>query len=178
MADRKNPYMRLIELCGVTQKKFGDKYGFAKITLTYLSSGCYTKVSDRQSISLGKECAEKGVEAKKFLQEEYGVSSLNEAYLAWRSEDRRVRAPSILAKASPPFEGDSETSPLGNFVKDTTGSFQGFSKLLKLPPITMTRYLRGETAKVPDALLSALEDVKYPHAQALFDAQAAWQEEQ
>jgi len=176
--DSKNPYTRLRELCGISQKKFGDKYGFAKITLIYIGAGTYTKVSDRQSIALGRECAEKGVEAKKFLQEEYGVSSLNEAYLAWRSEDRRVRAPSILAKASPPFEGDSETSPLGNFVKDTTGSFQGFSKLLKVPSITMTRYMRGETVKVPDALLSALEDVKYPHAQALFEAQAAWQEQQ
>jgi len=176
--DSKNPYTRLRELCGIPQKKFGDKYGFTKITLIYIGAGIYTKVSDRQSIALGRECAEKGVEAKKFLQEEYGVSSLNEAYLAWRSEDRRVRAPSILAKASPPFEGDSETSPLGNFVKDTTGSFQGFSKLLKIPPVTMTRYMRGETVKVPDALLSALEDVKYPHAQALFEAQAAWQEQQ
>jgi len=174
----KNPYVRLRELCGMSQKKFADKHDFGKMTMVYLESGMYTKVSDRQSIALGKECAEKGIDAKRFLQDEYGFSSLNEAYLAWRSEDRRVRAPSILAKASPPFEGDSETSPLGNFVKDTTGSFQGFSKLLKVPSITMTRYMRGETVKVPDALLSALEDVKYPHAQALFEAQAAWQEQQ
>ena len=174
----KNPYVRLRELCGMSQKKFADKHDFGKMTMVYLESGMYTKVSDRQSIALGKECAEKGIDAKRFLQDEYGFSSLNEAYLAWRSEDRRVRAPSILAKASPPFEGDSETSPLGNFVKDTTGSFQGFSKLLKIPPVTMTRYMRGETVKVPDALLSALEDVKYPHAQALFEAQAAWQEQQ
>jgi len=45
---------------------------------------------------------------------------------------------------------------------------------MKVPSITMTRYMRGETATVPMALLSALEDVKYPHALLLVDAQDNW----
>jgi DNA-binding XRE family transcriptional regulator len=170
----KNPYVRLRELCGMSQKKFADKHNFGKMTMVYLESGMYTKVSDRQSIALGKECAEKGVDAKKFLAEEYGFSSLNESYLAWRSEDRRVRAPSILEKASTEFNSDMDLSPVAAFVVETTGSLQGFCKLLKIPSITMTRYMRGETTSVPNALLSALEDVKYPHAQALFEAQSEW----
>ena len=174
----KNPYVRLRELCGMSQKKFADKHDFGKMTMVYLESGMYTKVSDRQSIALGKECAQKGIDAKRFLQDEYGFSSLNQAYLAWRSEDRRVRAPSVLEKASLHFERGEDASPVAQFVTETTGSLQGFCKLLKIPSITMTRYMRGETVKVPDALLSALEDVKYPHAQALFEAQAAWQEQQ
>jgi len=170
----KNPYIRLRELCGSSQKGFAAKHGFGKMTMVYLESGMYTRVSDRQSIALGKECNEKGVEAYEILREEFGVASLNEAYLAWRSEDRKVRAPEVLAKAAPPFSGSDELSPVAQFVKDTAGSLQGFCKLLKVPSITMTRYIRGETITVPDALVSALEDVKYPHTGALIDAQANW----
>ena len=172
--DVKNPYVRLRELCGVSQKGFAIKHSFGKMTMVYLESGMYTQVSERQSIALGKECNEKGVDAHQVLQSEFGAASLNEAYLAWRSEDRKLRAPSVLAKASPPFVGDDEVSPVAQFVKDTTGSLQGFCKLLKVPSITMTRYIRGETVTVPDALVSALEDVKFPHTAALVDAQANW----
>jgi DNA-binding XRE family transcriptional regulator len=174
--DVKNPYVRLRELCGTSQKGFATKHGFGKMTMVYLESGMYTRVSDRQSIALGRECNEKGVDAHEILREEYGATSLNEAYLGWRSEDRKVRAPSVLAKASPPFVGSDDVSPVAEFVKDTAGSLQGFCKLLKIPSITMTRYIRGETSTVPDALWSALEDVKYPHAVALADAQLGWLE--
>lgn len=170
----KNPYIKLRELCGTTQKGFATKHGFGKMTMVYLESGMYTKVSERQSIALGKECNEKGVDAREILREEYGSASLNEAYLAWRSEDRKLKAPSVLAKTAPPFTGDEDTSPVAQFVKDTAGSLQGFCKLLKIPSITMTRYIRGETLAMPDALVSALEDVKYPHANVLADAQANW----
>ena len=173
----KNPYVRLRELCGLSQKKFADKHSFGKMTMVYLESGMYTRVSDRQNLALGKECAEKGIDAKNILVEEYGSASLNEAYLAWRSEDRKLRAPSVLAKAAPPFVGDVDTSPVAQFVKDTTGSLQGFCKLMKVPSITMTRYMRGETSTVPEALWFALEDVKYPHAQALAEAQHVWMED-
>lgn len=172
--DVKNPYVRLRELCGSSQKGFANKYAFGKMTMVYLESGMYTRVSDRQSIALGRECSEKGVDAHQVLRDEYGAASLNEAYLAWRSEDRRLRAPSVLSKAAPPFVGDEGTSPVAQFVKDTAGSLQGFCKLLKVPSITMTRYIRGETLSVPEALVSALEDVKYPHTAALIDAQADW----
>ena len=172
--DVKNPYVRLRELCGISQKGFATKHSFGKMTMVYLESGMYTRVSDRQSIALGKECNEKGVNAHEVLREEYSAGSLNEAYLAWRSEDRKLRAPGVLAKAAPPFVGDAEVSPVAKFVADTAGSLQGFCKLLKVPSITMTRYIRGETLRVPDALIEALEDVKYPHTAALIDAQANW----
>jgi len=172
--DVKNPYVRLRELCGTSQKGFATKHGFGKMTMVYLESGMYTRVSERQSIALGKECFEKGVDAHEILREEYGFNSLNEAYLAWRSEDRKLRAPEVLAKAAPPFMGDDVVSPVGRFVQNTAGSLQGFCKLLKIPSITMTRYIRGETVTVPQALLDALEDVKYPHTWALVDAQTDW----
>jgi hypothetical protein len=170
----KNPYVRLRELCGTSQKGFATKHSFGKMTMVYLESGMYTRVSDRQSIALGRECNEKGINAQEVLREEFGAASLNEAYLAWRSEDRKLRAPAVLTKASPPFVSSDDVSPVSQFVKDTAGSLQGFCKLLKIPSITMTRYIRGETITVPDAFVSALEDVKYPHTGALIDAQTNW----
>ena len=84
----KNPYVYLRELCGMSQKGFAAKHGFGKMTMVYLESGMYTRVSDRQNEALGRECYEKGVDAKKILVEEYGVGSLNEAYLGWRVQER------------------------------------------------------------------------------------------
>jgi DNA-binding XRE family transcriptional regulator len=168
----KNPYVKLRELCGMSQKGFATKHGFGKMTMVYLESGMYTRVSDRQSIALGKECSEKGIDARNVLEELYGTDSLNEAYLAWRSSDRKFRAPTVLAKVAPPFLGDDKSSPVAVFVRDTAGSLQGFCKLLKVPSITMTRYIRGETVSMPEALREALWDVGYPHVDALEKAQA------
>lgn len=170
----KNPYVRLRELCGSSQKAFAYKHGFGKMTMVYLESGMYTRVSDRQNEALGKECYEKGVEAKRVLLEEYQAASLNEAYLAWRSYERREKAPVVLAKVSPPFVGDSEWSPVGQFVRDTTGSLQGFCKLLKLPSITMSRYIKGDTLSMPAELREALLEAGFPFVEELADAQLGW----
>ena len=59
--DVKNPYVRLRELCGASQKGFATKYAFGKMTMVYLESGMYTMLSERQSIALGKESNEKGM---------------------------------------------------------------------------------------------------------------------
>jgi DNA-binding XRE family transcriptional regulator len=37
--DVKNPYVRLRELCGTSQKGFAAKHGFGKMTMVYLESG-------------------------------------------------------------------------------------------------------------------------------------------
>lgn len=169
-----NPYVRLRELCGASQKAFAAKHGFGKMTMVYLESGMYTSVSDRQNVALGKECYEKGVNAKEVLFEEYQVRSLNEAYYQWRVSERAEHAPTVLAKVSPPFVGDSELSPVACLVRDTTGSLQGFCKVLKLPSITMSRYMRGETIAMPGELRTALSDAKWPFVDELETAQAKW----
>ena len=170
----KNPYVRLRELCGMSQKAFAAKHGFGKMTMVYLESGMYTSVSDRQNQALGKECYEKGVAAKEVLVEEFEASSLDEAYQKWRVGERRELAPSVLAKVSPPFVGDSEHSPVACFVRDTTGSLQGFCKVLKIPSITMSRYIRGETMTMPSEFRAALVDVGFPFVDELETAQAKW----
>lgn len=170
----KNPYVRLRELCGMSQKAFAAKHGFGKMTMVYLEAGMYTAVSDRQNQALGKECYEKGVDAKTVLFEEFEAYSLDQAYQQWRVGERQEHAPTVLAKVSPPFVGDSELSPVGCLVRDTTGSLQGFCKVLKLPSITMSRYMRGDTKAMPVELRTALVDAKFPFVKELETGQAKW----
>jgi DNA-binding XRE family transcriptional regulator len=172
----KNPYVRLRELCGTSQKAFAAKYGFGKMTMVYLESGMYTRVSDRQNVALGKECNEKGVDARQVLAEEYSASTLNEAFWKWRSQERREKAPVVLAKASHLFDYAMAISPVIQLVSDTTGSLQGFCKLLKVPSITVSRYAKGETATMPSELREALQEAGYPFITDLEVAQEKWRE--
>jgi DNA-binding XRE family transcriptional regulator len=172
----KNPYVRLRELCGISQKAFAAKHDFGKMTMVYLESGMYTRVSDRQNVALGKECGEKGVDAKRILDEEYGSSTLNEAFWKWRSHERRENAPVVLAKAASTFYSNSDVSPVSQLVSETTGSLQGFCKLLKVPSITISRYAKGETVTMPSELREALLEANYPFISELEDAQEKWRE--
>jgi DNA-binding XRE family transcriptional regulator len=172
----KNPYVRLRELCGTSQKAFAAKHGFGKMTMVYLESGMYTRVSDRQNIALGKECDEKGVNAREVLAEEYSSETLNEAFWKWRTHERGEKAPVVLAKASSAFYSNSDVSPISQLVSDTTGSLQGFCKLLKVPSITVSRYAKGETATMPSELREALAEARYPFIIELEVAQEKWRE--
>lgn len=172
----KNPYVRLRELCGTSQKAFAAKHGFGKMTMVYLESGMYTRVSDRQNVALGKECNEKGVDAKRILEEEYQSHTLNEAFWKWRTFERREKAPVVLAKADSAFYSNSDVSPISQLVSETTGSLQGFCKLLKVPSITVSRYAKGETATMPSELREALMEASYPFITELETAQEKWRE--
>ena len=173
----KNPYVRLRELCGISQKAFAAEYGFGKMTMVYLESGMYTRVSDRQNIALGKECGKKGVDAKRILDQEYGSSTLNEAFWKWRSHERRENAPVVLAKAGSAFSSSGDVSPISQLVSESTGSLQGFCKLLKVPSITVARYAKGETATMPSELQEALQEAGYPFITNLEVAQEKWREQ-
>lgn len=170
----KNPYVRLRELCGISQKAFAAKHEFGKMTMVYLESGMYTRVSDRQNIALGRECSDKGVDAKRILEEEYQSSTLNEAFWKWRSHERRENAPVVLAKASSNFDSTGDVSPVNQLISETTGSVQGFCKLLKVPSITITRYAKGETLTMPQELREALNEARYPFIKQLEIAQQNW----
>lgn len=170
----KNPYVRLRELCGSSQKAFAAKHGFGKMTMVYLESGMYTRVSDRQNVALGRECNEKGVDAKRILAEEYGADTLNGAYWKWRSFERREKAPVVLAKASSTFASTGDVSPVSQLVLEATGSLQGFCKTLKIPSITISRYAKGETASMPVELREALIEARYPFINELEAAQEKW----
>ena len=171
----KNPYVRLRELCGLTQKAFCERNDFGKMTMVYLEAGIYTKVSERQNIALGKECANRGVDARSILSDEYGTESLTGAYMQWRS-DRRKNAPE-RADFPTKLRSSAEVSPIANFVKDMTGSMQRFCKVVKVQPATITRYAKGETASMPRELRTALEEMGYTNITELAKAQADWIQE-
>lgn len=166
-----NPYVRLRELTGLGQREFERKYGLSHTTMTHVETGQFAELSDRMIISLGKECHEKGVDARAILEFEYSSDRLQEAYHKWQREARVENGPKLDVA---PRDGSTDASPMQLFISDTTGSAQGFSKTLKVPSATVMRYATGKTANMPKVLYDALEEVGYPYLSDLADKQDAW----
>ena len=170
----KNPYIRLRELCGLTQKAFCERNDFGKMTMVYLEAGIYTRVSERQNIALGKECANRGVDAKAILADEYGTESLAVAYSRWRTEERKKIEVSTFPKEYPAL---GEKSPMEVFVGQVAGSVQRFCKTLKIQPATLNRYSRGETYSMPRELRTAFDEIGFDYS-SLERQQEKWVQEQ
>jgi hypothetical protein len=169
----KNPYIRLRELCGLTQKAFCERNDFGKMTMVYLEAGIYTSISERQNIALGKECANRGVDAKAILKDEYGTESLTVAYKMWRMEERLK----IDTEAYPTkYPAVGEKSPMEVFARTVAGSIQRFCKTFKIQPATLNRYMRGQTVSMPKELAQAFNEAGFDHRK-LEEAQAAWVQE-
>jgi hypothetical protein len=169
----KNPYVRLRELCGLTQKAFCERNDFGKMTMVYLEAGIYTSVSERQNIALGKECANRGVDAKAILADEYGTESLTVAYSKWRTEERKtIETSSFPTK----YASVGEKSPMEVFAREVAGSIQRFCKTLKVQPATLNRYMRGETISMPKELLTAFSEIGF-NSSKLEEAQSQWVQE-
>jgi len=169
----KNPYVRLGELCGLTQHAFCERNDFGKMTMVYLEAGMYTGVSERQNIALGKECANRGVDAKSILSDEYGTESLTVAYSKWRTAERKKIDTTTYPTKYPSV---GEASPLEVFVRTVAGTVQRFCKTVKIQPATLNRYMRGLTQTVPKELAQAFEDIGFDCTK-LCEAQAAWVQE-
>lgn len=169
----KNPYIRLRELCGLTQKAFCERNDFGKMTMVYLEAGIYTGVSERQNIALGKECANRGVDAKAILSDEYNTESLAVAYSKWRTQERK----SIDSTTFPnKYASVGEKSPMEVFARTVAGSIQRFCKTLKVQPATLNRYMRGQTVSMPKELCHAFDEVGFDYGN-LEKAQSQWVQE-
>jgi DNA-binding XRE family transcriptional regulator len=170
----KNPYTRLRELCGLTQKAFCERNDFGKMTMVYLEAGIYTSVSDRQNIALGRECANRGIDARAILNEEFGTESLAVAYSKWRTAERKN-----IDTTNYPTEHRAvgEQSPMEVFARTVAGSIQRFCKTLKVQPATLNRYMRGQTISMPKELSQAFEEMGFDCTK-LCEAQAQWVQEQ
>lgn len=171
----KNPYQNLRERCGISQKSFGAKHGFSKMTLVYVESGLYPDVSDRLNGALAAECIEKGLDGRSILAEEYGVASLNGAYHIWQRAERQ-RFAERLNQIAPRDEWSDEVSPFHLLAVESAGSVQGFCKKLKVPAATVLRYENGTTKTMPKSIEDALKEVRYPYLEELLSEQAAWQD--
>ena len=169
----KNPYVRLRELCGLTQYAFCQRNDFGKMTMVYLEAGIYTGISERQNIALGKECANRGVDAKAILADEYGTESLTVAYSLWRTAERKKIDTTTYPTKYPSV---GEASPMEVFVRTVAGSVQRFCKTVKVQPATLNRYMRGITQTMPKELVVAFDEIGFDCTQ-LCKAQADWVQE-
>jgi hypothetical protein len=169
----KNPYIRLRELCGLTQKAFCERNDFGKMTMVYLEAGIYTSVSERQNVSLGYECANRGVDAKAILLDEYGTESLTVAYSKWRTEERKAIDTQTFPSSYPSL---GEKSPMEVFARTVAGSIQRFCKTFKVQPTTLNRYMRGQTISMPKEVINAFDDIGFNWV-PLSNAQSVWVQE-
>lgn len=172
-----NPYREIRKRLGVSQVDFRTKYEFGKMTMVYLESGMYTKVSERQQDAIFDLAREHYFDLREFLLREYQSDSLNEAYKKWQRDARQRNARAQLERAKPPFPFTREHSPLFFVIRDCFESLQQFCKVLKVPSITISRHLDGQTRSIPAILAEALSESGYSQAPALLDAQANWMQE-
>ena len=169
-----NPYKRLRELTTTSQKDFAAKYKFSKTAMIYVESGQFPDISEYMIESLARELEDKGINGKETLKEEYGQANLQDAYHQWQSTERMQNA--HLFYGVRPTEGSlmPSLSPFHVFVKNTTGTLQGFCKALKVPSSTVKRYEVGATKSMPLILNQALSEVRYPYINQLEDLQRTW----
>lgn len=167
-----NPFAFLRLKCGLSQSKFCARYGFSKQTVIGIESGMYPDLSDRMIVSLGKACADAGVNARMELLVTYGVERLQQAYKQWQAIERQEAVP--LVNGFEPTVWTEELSPMHCLVVGTVGSLQGFAKRLKVPPATLVRYTRGEQDMMPKSIYEAFRQIRYPYLLDLIRNQAEW----
>lgn len=169
-----NPYRELRSRTGLSQRAFADKFGFGKMTMVYLESGMYTQVSERQQQAIEEQCREMYFDIPTFLLSEYGWDSLNDSYKSWQHRQRRTVARAHLEKIAPPFPFTHGKSPLFFLIRDNFASVQRFCKVMKVPSITVSRHLDGETVTIPGALVEAIRQASYSHGEEFLQSQKAW----
>jgi transcriptional regulator with XRE-family HTH domain len=167
-----NPYAFLRTRAGLSQRKFCDKYGFAKQTLIAIEQGMYPDLSDRMTDAIFAACLAVDMDPAVELLDEYDTPYLSAAYLSWIAGEREVVDSRILDYVPQP--GTPKQSPMDLLVRETVGTVQGFAKNLKVPPATLMRYMRGGQADMPVSIMQALEQAGYHHVHALRDIQEKW----
>lgn len=168
-----NPYRRLLELCGITQRAFAEYASLSPSTVTGLISGQYPELSDHMVLSLGRLCHEKQVDAAEVLSTEYGIPKLRPAYKAWCKADRLAHAESYAIKL-PTGRTGYGLSPLHNYIKATAGSQQAMCKELHIGKGPLFNYLTGRQKTMPNEIREALLQVGGP-VEEIEKKQAAWQ---
>lgn len=172
----KNPYQRLREACGISQRAFATKYELSKTSVVYVEAGCWTDVPDRMNAAIASECSFREVDGKQILSEEYQATKLSVAYKVWQIQERAKVADRFRA-VGPEFYFDKNSSPFQYYVTQTAGTDESFAKLAKVQPILVRRYARGESKSMPGQIHEALVDMEYPYTRELLERQAAWWQE-
>jgi DNA-binding XRE family transcriptional regulator len=167
-----NPYRRLRLACSINQKDFGAKYGFSHATMNAIEGGQVIDLSERMVLSLGQECAEHGISAAEILGDEYGVTTLREAYENWKSNERAA----FSGRFQKPLSGAEtwEESPFSVYMQEVAGTMTAFAKMLKVPLAAVQRYANGKNLTMPKAVEEALTQVQFVDLDDLKDVQTKW----
>ena len=167
-----NPYAFLRGRAGLSQRKFCDKYGFAKQTLIAIEQGMYPDLSDRMTDAIFAACLAVDIDPAVELLDEYDTPYLSAAYVAWVESERGFVDSRISDYVPKP--GTPVKSPMALMVHETIGTVQGFAKNLKVPPATLMRYMRGGQTQMPVSIDEALRQAGYMHTYDLAKAQEKW----
>lgn len=167
-----NPFTYLRNKSGMTMRQFCDFYKFAKQTLIGMEAGLYPELSERM-LETAKDLGKRfDIRIDDELMDAYGTADLQTAYAWWIDSERGKVVPSI--RTYNPDQWTDKLSPMHFFVKNTTGSAQGFAKQLKIPPATLMRYVTGKQAEMPSSIERALRAVDYPYMAQLITNQRNW----
>lgn len=166
-----NPYLHLRKRAGYTQRAFCDEFDFAKQTIILIEHGTYTELSDRMIRAIEQACYHAGFDPHVELEHEYGSKDVQKSYELWKTYQRAK-----ITLRHVPVEGTEDSSPVMELVKGATGTVQGFSKTIKVPPTTLLRYARGEQDMMPMCIREALIDCNYQHISRLEELQLKWKQ--
>lgn len=153
-----NPYRRLLEATGMSQRQFAKYADMSLTALTYVLTGQPGEISEWQNNQMARACLERGVDAKAILRHEYGGQALGAAYQQWRIRDREDNA-DVFRLSLSSLRSDAPESPFAQFITRTTGSQQAFCKQLHVPPSHVHRFAEGKTLTMPGEIRDALLDV-------------------
>lgn len=167
-----NPYARIRELTGFGQREFARKAKISRPTLVQIETGQFADLSEKMVLLLSQACATKGISLHGIVMNEYNAETLQSAYHNWQSNERRKN--SELFQIRPPDQSTKDLSPFHFYIKETTGSAQGFAKKLKVPSAAVTRYAAGVTKAMPKAIEDALRSIHYDYLQTLLSMQEEW----
>lgn len=154
-----NPFRRLLEATGMSQREFARYADISLTALTYILTGQPPELSEWQVHQLAKACLERGVDGKQILKDEYDGMTLGAAYKQWRILDRRAHAD--LFRVRPPLRTDVASSPFKQYIAATAGSEQAFCKTLHVPPSHVHRFATGKTLTMPGEIHAALTDIGF-----------------
>lgn len=166
----KNPVDFMIDRTGLSRTEFAVKHGFGKNTLVRIAQGRLPSVTARISNALWSEWHERGLDQDEF-DAEYNTLNVDSAYQRW-VHNRRVSNRALLPSA---VKDDARITPFARLVK-AIGSISKTAQVLAVSDVVVQRYADGRQKAMPISIRTALNEMRYPHTEALDAAQQRWHE--
>jgi hypothetical protein len=164
-----NPLDWALGKIGMTRAAFGAEIGFGKSYLIRVSQGRHSHIGTAVEAKLYKLAEAKGIDLDGEILGIYGpATNLDEAYDHWVVMHRE-------AQELPEPVRDTKLNPFQRLVT-AAGGVARMSALLAAPDPLVERYAKGKTYRMPLPVMEALNDLNYPHINALDEAMRKWGE--